>query len=706
MSVPEATDVQASPTYSSSPNLPEIIKTACLLCSMGCGMNVYLDSGKIARVDGMVEHPLNRGVLCPKGEAAVEYVYSPDRLKYPLKKEEGQWKRISWEDALDTIVAKLTETKEKYGARAFAIGIGMSILLAGSSTVGLIRRFCYAYGSPNCFSVESMCYRCRIIGYILTYGRFRVADPENSRCIIVWAHNPENSMPPVGAFILSAKEKRAKLVVIDPRRTPMAKRADIHVQPRPGTDCALMLGMLNVIISERLYDREFVDRWTVGFDELVEHVKRYPPEEVEKLTWVPAKTIREIARTYATTKPACIIQGVNGLDQHPTGLQNSRCVAILQAVTGNIDVPGGFIRSPRLRENPIEMPTKPEVKAIGQDEYPVFYSVFGREFGEGQSMLLPDVLLTGKPYPIRTMIITGSNPVLSWPNSKKVEEALKKLDFLVVMDPFMSDTARLAHMVLPAATFLERVELCDYYSLWGVPYVMLRKKVIEFEECWPDLKFWFELAKRMGYEQHFPWKNIEKATDYVLKPSGLTVKYLTEEKPSGITYGSVKYKEYEKEGFRTPSEKIELYSKTLEEFGYDPMPTHREPAESPLSNPDLAKAYPLILTTGARLLEYIHSQLRNVPRLRNKMPEPLAEIHTDTAKKFGVGDGKIMLVETRRGIIEIKAKVTEDIVPGVINIPHGWSQANVNILTDEKPVEPIIGYPGLKALLCRVRSKT
>jgi anaerobic selenocysteine-containing dehydrogenase len=666
-------------------------------------MNVHLEDGKIVKVEGMPEHPLNRGFLCPKGRAAVEYVYAPDRLKYPMKKENGDWKGISWDEALDLIVAKLKDLKKNEGARAFAVAIGMSVLLSGSSTVGLVRRFCYAFGSPNCFSVESMCYRCQIIGYLLTLGGFCSADPENSKCIVLWGHNPTNSNPMRAMRISRARRKGAKLIVIDPRHIPLSKNADIHIGIRPGSDCALALGILNVIISEELYDKEFVEKWTVGFDKLKEHVKNYPLEKVSELTWVSTETIREVARIYARTKPACIIQGTNALDQSSTGIQNSRLVAILQALTGNFDVQGGFVRTPGLRENHIEMPTKLEEKAIGQEEFPLFFEVLGREFGEGQAMLLPDVLLSGKPYPIKAMIVAGSNPLLTWPNSSKVREAFKKLDFLVVMDQFMSETAKLAHLVLPAATFLERTELCDYYRLWGIPYAMLRKKVVEYEECWPDLKFWFELARRMGYEEYFPWKSVEEAIDFILKPSGFSVKYLTEEKPEGILYSPMKYKSYEKKGFRTPSGKVELYSETLAKLGYDPLPTFREPPESPFS--DLAKEYPLVLTTGARHLEFCHSQHRTIPSLRRRVSEPYAEIHPKTASEYSLTDGDLGFVETKRGRIEIKFKVTEDIIPNVVCVPHGWAEANVNILTDETPADPVIGYPALKALLCRVRKK-
>jgi formate dehydrogenase (coenzyme F420) alpha subunit len=682
-----------------------LVKTSCQLCHLSCGMNVYVENDKIIKVEGMPEHPLNQGELCPKGEAAIDYVYSPDRLKYPMKKDGGKWRRITWDEALDTIASKMTGIRETYGAKAFGICIGMPVLLSGSSTVGLIRRFCYAFGSPNCFSVESMCYRCRIIAYLLTFGRLRVADPENSRCIIVWGHNATNSNPMLAKSILNAKDKGATLIVIDPRRIPLAKVADIHLQPIPDTDCALILGLINVIISQKLYDEEFVTKWTFGFDRIADHVKLYTPAYVEKITAISASMIEKLAYLYATNKPACIVQGTNALDQHATGIQNSRGISILQALTGNIDVPGGFIRGPRLRENPIEMPVKLEEPALGQNEYPIFYGVFGREFGEGQTMLLSDTILSEKPYPIKMVIVVASNPLLTWPDSLKVAQAFKKLDFLVVMDQFMSETAQLADIVLPAATFLERTELSDYYSLFGFPYVMLRKKVIEYEECWPDLKFWFSLAQKLGYKKYFPWKTVEECIDYVLMPSGLSVKKLTEEKPAGVFYNKVKYKEYEVEGFRTPSGKVELYSETLAQLGYSPMPTFIESPETPRGNPKLAKEYPLILTTGARMLEFCHSQHRNIPKLRQKNPQPQAEISAITAAKYGIADGDTMTVTTKRGSIEINAKVTEDIVPGVVCIPHGWAEANVNILTTQEPSDPIIGYPALKSLLCRITKR-
>ncbi|MEM1538296.1 MAG: molybdopterin-dependent oxidoreductase [Candidatus Nezhaarchaeales archaeon] len=682
----------------------KIVKTACGLCYLGCGMNVYVDNGKMVKVEGILEHPLNRGVLCPKGLAAIDYAYSSDRLKYPLRRRGEGFVETTWSEALDNVSSKLREYAKNYGAKSVVGIIGMPILLGGYSTVSLVRRFYDVYGSPNVFSPESICYRNQIIAYILTLGKFCVAEPEKAKCVILWGSNPHHSRPPWVKRIQEALNKGASLIVIDPRRIPFARMAALHLQPRPGTDAALALGMINVITSEGLYDKEFVERWTFGFEKLVDHVKAYTPERVEEITWVPAFKVREAARTFAAAKPACIIQGVNALDQTAAGFYTARAIAILQAITGNVDVPGGFVRASRVHLSPIRLPEKIKERPLGADKYPLFYECWGRLFGEGQAMLLADAILSGEPYPVKMVMVTASNPLLTWPNAKKVKEALEAVDFLVVVDVFMTETAKLADLVLPASSFLERMELCDYYgTVNGIPYVMLRKEVIKpLWGSWPDWRIWFELAAKMGFQEYFPWRSIEEYLDYVLKPSGLTVKYLLEEKPEGVPYGRINYYEYKEVGFKTPSGKVEIYSKTLEEYGYNPLPVHLEPRESPLSNPKLAEEYPLILTTGSRIIWFLHSQLRNVKRLRDKYPESLAEINPSTANRYGVSDGQLVTIETLRGRIRVKVKTTEDIAPGIINVSHGWVEANVNILTSEEPENQVVGFPGLKAELCRI----
>jgi len=677
------------------------IKTDCILCVWGCGINAYVKDGRLVRVEGMTEHPLNQGVLCPRGQHLVDYVYSPDRLKYPMKKRNGSWERISWDEALDTIAGKLQQIKNKYGARALAIFCG-SIGVENNELAAFARRFRGAFGTPNFLTVESTCYRSRILAHQLTFGTLLLEEPEKAKCIILWGHDPDNSNPPLAKLIHKALDNGLQLIIINPKRTPLAKRG-IHIPIRPGTDCALALGMLNVIISEGLHDKEFIDKYTIGFDKLVEHVKQYPPEKVEKITWVPAADIRRIARIFAEAESASIIQGICCLDQHINGLQNSRVLAILQAVTGNIEKPGSWVTVPFPRLGSLSI--KVEEEPIGITKHPLFYHLWGRTSPYGQAMYLADTILTEKPYPIKALIVTGGNPALTLPDSKKIEEALEDLEFLVVIDLFMTETAKMADIVLPACSFMERMGVGYVYAVTsGMPYLLLRKRVIEpLGECWPDWKFWCQLGRRMGYGDFFPWQTGEEVVEHWLKPIGLTIKQLTEQNPEGVFFATKKYNLLEKGKFRTPSEKIELYSETLAEHGYDPLPVHIEPSQSPVGSPELAKEYPLILTTGSRLLEYTHSQMRNVAGLQQSAPEPIAEIHPDTAQKYGIADGDTITVATRKGEIRIKVRTTEDLAPQVVSIPHGWAQANANILTQLEPGDPVTGYPELKALLCKIK---
>jgi len=679
----------------------EIIKTDCILCVWGCGINAYVEEGKLVKVEGMAEHPLNQGILCPRGSHLVDYVYSPDRLKHPMKRVNGGWERISWDEALDTIAGKLQQIKDKYGAHALAIFCG-SIGVENNELAAFARRFRGAYGTPNFLSVESNCYRSRILAHQLTFGTFLIEEPEKARCVILWGHDPDNSKLPLASKLYQALDKGLELIVIDPKRTPLAKRG-IHIPIRPGTDCALALGMLNVIISENLHDKEFVDKYTIGFDKLVEHIKQYPPERVEEITSVPAADIKRIARIFATAESASIVQGICSLDQQINGLQTNRALAILQVVTGNVDVPGGWVNVPFPRLGSLHI--KVDEDPIGTAEHPLFYRLWGRQSPYGQTMYLADAILDERPYPIKALIVTGGNPALTLPDSNKIEQALEKLDFLVVIDLFMTETAEMADIVLPACSFMERSGIGYVYGVTsGMPYILLRKKVIEpLWECWPDWKFWCELGRRMGYGEYFPWQTDEEVIEHWLKPTGLTIKQLSEQNPEGVFFAHKKYDMVQKGEFGTPSGKIELYSQTLAEHSYDPLPIHIEPSQSPISRPDLVKEYPLILTTGARILEYTHTQFRNVPQLRQSAPEPIAEIHPDTAIEYGVADGDTIAVETRKGQIKIKVRTTEDLLPNVVSIPHGWTEANANLLTELEPRDPVTGYTELKALLCRIR---
>jgi len=336
---------------------------------------------------------------------------------------------------------------------------------------------------------------------------------------------------------------------------------------------------------------------------------------------------------------------------------------------------------------------------IGVD-YPLF-TRYGRQ--EQQATPLLDVILSEKPYPIKAMVNFGGNLALTWPDTNKVKKAFKKLELLVACDIFLTDTAKMADVVLPGVSFFERAELTDYRHQ-GVPLFMKKERVVEpVGNSMEDWKIVAGIAKKMGYGDYFPWESTEELFKYLLEPSGISLDELNQ-KPVGVYYGEMVSQRYLNEGFNTPSGKIELFSSILEEYGYEPLPTFHEPVESPVSTPELMREYPLILVTGVRLMPYQHSQYRNIPSLRKMAPDPYVEIHPQTAASLGINDGDMAKVETSRGSIQLKAALTGDTHPGIVTVAHGWSEANVNCLTsmDKENCDPVSGYPGLRQLLCRV----
>ena len=680
----------------------KVIKSDCILCINSCGINAYVEDGKLVKVEGMEEHGVSKGYICPRGEALVEYVYSPDRLQYPMKKVDGEFQRITWDEALDTIAEKLKKIKEEYGARALAVYSG-SLGTENIELAGFAQRFRGIYGTPNLLSVEGNCFRSRIMARQMTFGGYPIEEPWKSKCILVWGQNMDNSRQTIAKKIYDAIDAGTleTVVVIDPKHVPMADKG-IHIRIRPGTDTALMLGMMNVIIGENLYDKEFIDKNTIGFDKLAEHVKQYTPEEVEKITWVSSDDVRKIARLFAGNKPAANVPGTCSIDQHINGFQGNRAMAILQIITGNVDIPGSWVTLPFLRLGDLRVPEVDE--PIGADLHPLFRRFWGRTSPYGQQMLFADAVLDEKPYPLKAMIVNGGNPARTLPDSKRIQEAMKKLDFMVVMDLFMTDTAKLADIVLPACSFMEKSGVGYVYGVnTGIPYALLRKKVIEpVGESWADWKIWTELGRRMGYGEYFPWNTDEEVVDFFLEPSGLTREQLEVEHPEGVFYIEDD-KKYQSGVYRTPSDKIEIYSETLAENGYDPLPKYIEPSQSPMSSPELAKDYPLILTTGARIEQYTHSQLRNIPSLQKEAPEPIAELNPETAKEYGIADGDMMVVETPKDHITLKAHTEEGLSAGIVSIPHGWSEANANLLTSLDVRDPVTGYTEMKALLCTIR---
>jgi anaerobic selenocysteine-containing dehydrogenase len=457
--------------------------------------------------------------------------------------------------------------------------------------------------------------------------------------------------------------------------------------------------MLNIIINEDLYDKEFVSKWTVGFDELKELVQGYPPERVEEITWVPAEKIREAALMFAKNKPSKIMTSPGATIHHQNGVQNTRAIYLIPAITGNIEVPGGNRMTPEkpptnqitLQERVKDMP-----QGVGSQRFPLFTGLFE----EMQANAIVEQILTSDPYPIKALVAAGLN-LQFFPNSQRLEDTLKQLDLIVDIDYFHTPATRISDIVLPISTWLER----DILIIKNGGHIRLIEPAIEpVGETWPEWKIYYELAKRLGLDDEYWNGDIERCFNDILEPTGITVEQLRKS-PDGITYPipAKTTKHYEAAGFQTPSGKVEIKSSILEQHGYEPLPVYREPVESPISTPELAEKYPLVLTTGARTINYTHSQHRNLEKLRKMVPEPLLEIHPDDAKKRKIKQNQKVLVTSPRGTVSVKVNITDTILPGVVHLPHHWpDEANANILCDDQYLDPISGFPAFKSQLCQV----
>jgi len=680
----------------------EVKEGICYMCTDSCPTKVHVQNGKAIKIDIVND----KVAYCPRWKGQLDFVYHPDRLQYPVKRKgergEGSWQRISWDEALGTVAENLQSAKDKYGPESVVFWVAYT-----KEPRPYFHRLTHAFGSPNYCTESSSCFSGTWMAAELTYGpdygllaaQSNIPDPA-SRCNMIWGSSIENSHPQSWLGYLAARDKGTKLIVIDPRVTTIASRADIHLQVRPGTDGALALGMINVIINENLHDKEFVEKWTVGFEGLKKLAQEYTPERAEQITRVPAAKIREAAILYATRKPAKIITAINSTTHHANGVQNHRAIILIAGITGNIEVAGGNRWTPHgqpvnditLHERVADMPP-----GIGSIRFPIWT----KRYREMQSNAIVDQIESGDPYPLKALFSAGLN-VQFFPNSRHMAETFKKLDFIAVTEYFHTPGTQLADIVLPISSWLERhILIADL----GVENIKLIEPAIEpIGESRSEWDIYSELAGRLGFGDLFWDGDFEKCVNYKLEPLNITCADLKQH-PEGIKRPLPvrPEKHYEKAGFDTPSGKVEIASSVLTEHGLDPLPVYKEPPESPLSRPDLAEAYPLVLTSGARVLAYTHSQFRNVPPLRRLMPEPLVDINPSDASPRGINTGDTVTVSSPRGSIRIKASVTDTIMAGVVSIPHQWpDEANVNLLVDDLTLDPISGFLPCKSQLCQV----
>ena len=697
----------------------KIYKSACRMCHGACGVLVHVNNGKVVKIEGDPDSPITRGKICPKGLASIEYMYHPDRITHPMKRVgkrgEGKWERISWEEAYDILIPKLKDLQEKYGKETVAVAHG-----TGRYHFHHVIRLAHALGTPNWFEPgTAQCFIPRIISSLATYGDLMVTDygygedGKTPECLLCWGKHPYVSGPDAESqFRVKHSLKRGtKLIVVDPRETQMAKMADIWLKVRPSSDDALALSFMNVIINENLYDKHFIEQWTVGFEALKERVQPYSPEWGEKITWVPAEQIRAAARMYATTKPAAMTWG-NALEHSNNAFQAGRAVGLLPAITGNIDIPGGNVFGQHLTMETdcwlLEtLSEETKNKRIGADTYRVLCSKDGF-FPSSNIHYLFKAMRTGKPYPVKALLLCGNNSLVSVANAKRTYETLKCLDFIAAIELFMTPTAEMADLFLPSATWVEANETLSA-PLLASTYILPQQKIVQIGECKQPHQIFIEIARKMDLVNGT--ESLDEVLNDHLKTAGLTFDQLKEKGHHSVPW---EYRKHEKNGFRTPSGKVEISCSHAEKLGYDPLPYYAEAPETPISQPELAKKFPYVLSTGGRMQQYFNGEYRQVKGLRRQHPYPLVEISHETAKQHGIKAGDWVWIETIRGRIKQKAKLTHQ-DNRVVHVSYGWWypempgpeygiwESNANVLTNDDPPHcPAIGTYQLTGLLCKI----
>lgn len=741
-------------------------------CHGGCGVLAHIKDNKLVKIEGNPEHPWSQGRLCARALAMTQYADHQDRLKHPLKRVgergEGKWEKISWDEAFDLIEKKMNTIREEFGPESMVFAAG-----TGRDIYPWICMLAYAFDSPNVmFALTgNACYGPRLAAVDTVQGDYAVFDAaqwfpdryddpryEVPECMIVWGYNIHATCPDnlFGHWIVDLMKRGTKIISIDPRLSWFASRSKHWLQLRPGTDAALAMGFLNVIINENLYDQAFLEKWTncshlirkdtgklirendissdgsidnfiawdtdnggiaiwdttevayrgkdinpmlsgecevkladgkavtchTVWDAFKNEVNKYPLDEVEKITGVPGDDILKAAKFYAKCKPASIHWGV-AVDMTPALTPLVQAISCLWALTGNLDVPGGNVTA-RLAFDvaPYALPgNKGAIRLkteeldnvrIGKDRYMPFNKFYWRS----QTDLTFEQIFTEDPYPIKGLWLQAAGIMQGLGmDPKRWREAFKKLDFIAAVDVFHTPTTQYADVVLPAGTFLEK----DSFRSWWVPLQSINK-VMTTGDSRSDAEINFELAKR--FDPDFKFENLHDLFDDILKPSGMTFAELQEKgwafPPEGSP--SCPYLRHEKgllrpdkkPGFRTPTGLFELYATLREEWDLEPMPHHEEPPFTPVSRPDLAEDYPLILSTGRRSPAFFHSEHRNIPWLREIDPDPIVEIHPKTAREHGIGNGEWLWIENWMGRVKFKAKVTPVVPTWMIMAAHGW----------------------------------
>ena len=728
----------------------ETIHTYCAMCTSRCGVVATVEDGRLAAVNADPDHP--NGCICVKGTAAPEIVYSPDRLLHPMVRSRPKgdpnpgWVPISWDQALNLAALRLSHIKDKHGPEAVVFSRATTAGTAAVDFDGWLQRLANAFGSPNLLTSNHICTWNRRVGSKYTYGTgMPLPDFDNTQCMLLWGINPTATSPAQALRINRGRNRGAKLIVIDPRKTTLAEKADCWLRVKPGADGELALAMIHVLIEEGLYDDEFARTWTnapylvradnnrllteqdlsadgipssfmvwdesksaplaapasharpalagrfeitltdgktvscePAFERLRQIAAAHAPERSAAATTVPAAQVRKAVRLFATAKPSCYCTWV-GLEQDRDAAQTNRAVCCFYALTGQTDRRGSNVIFDTPKMNPITgrelLPKTTAQLRLGAEKHPL-----GPQADPGlvQAAEVYDAILTERPYPVKALVLFGTDPLLGHGDPGRGKAALEALDFYLHIDTTINPSAMFADLLLPASTCWEREALMPFFDTGEdtMNWVQLRPAVIPpVDESRPDTEIIFELAKMLDLGSHFFDGDIEAALNYQLAPSGLTTRELRA-KPTGVRAATnTRYRKFTEPdssgaraiGFATPTGKIEIFSTTFADAGYAPLPDFQ-------TNTADSEDFPLTLTFF-RLIQFCDEQHRNIPRLRRSAPEPFLEIHPEAADAHGIKNGDWLILESANGQVKLRAKFNRDLHPKVVATVYGWWQA-------------------------------
>lgn len=645
------------------------VYSLCEMCVWRCGLIAKVRNGKITKLEGNPHHPHSRGKLCPRGQAGLGVTYDPDRLKWPLirvgKRGEGKFRKVTWGEALDYIAERMLDIKKKHGAEAMVFSTTHNLLQQQ------FENLLGAFGSPNYGTQRSLCFNSMITANMLTYGFEEPGRDYKDTAYIIYAGR--NLMEAISNSetqdLVEAIANGAKVVVLDPRFSKTAARATDWIPIRPGTDLAFFLAMIHEIIDKDLYHKEFVEKYTFGFDELVQEVKKYTPEWAEKECGVSAETIRRIARDFAIAAPRAFAHPNWRTSNFVNSFQTERAIAVLNSIVGNWNKVGGqcpiFGEGAGAGMGTIPQPPYPRSRALRLDGVPYKYPLVPLKLGIFQN--LRDAILTGKPYQAHGWFIYRQNPLNSIPERRKTLQAMAKLDFITVIDVIMNDTAYYADVVLPEATYLERYD--PLTVLEGNIY--LRQPVIEpLFDSKPGLWIFKELGKKLGLGEYFQYKDEEDYIQAQLRPLPITLEKMKEQ---GMYVPFEKKEEtIESTVFNTSTGKIELSSTLLKRLGHKSVPHWLAPPR-PTENE-------FYLLTG-KVATHTQFFTQNNKLLSDLFPENPLWIHTSAAAQRGIKDGDEIYVESRVGKVKTKALVTEGIRPDCVFMVTGFGHFSKGLRT-------------------------